>query len=1317
MIMIPRIKEGYWLKLALLVAGVALFSVLSLTHPFEKQASAASWTYCAGEGENCSFTGTKIVEYGWATFENQVWVIKKLTTKMYQLNGASVEGVRCSASEFAPVSGSMFGNYCMVSEPEPSLDVSWSASVGEGNKSVTLTFSSTETNAGTLEELKNKISVKRTDEADFTVLTPDDSVSNTTSSILGGGTIVITFQKPLMGLDNQIRIAPGALKDILGITFDSVIEINQLDENDLGNWPYVGNRGISQEASFNMSLKFVQDTPYLAYIEDTGSKLFVKKWDGSSWIPAGDESISGGTDGRVGTAFYVSTAVSGDMLYAAYADITNGFKAYVKKYDGNHWQLVGAGAVSTDRAFEMSITVSNGIPYLAYKDGANGDKLTVKKFKEGNNSWEMMGIAGFSQDPVSQISLSVYNDVPYVAYRNERPDRVNIGGTWQGMTSFSGEFKKFDTASGNWVNLGPFATGGSSTTYLTFDGGIPYVAYVDWQTGYGVTLKKYEGSSWTRVDNGTLKIGDSSNISYASFSYSEGVLYVACRLTDGTTAVKKYNGSSWISVGVSGITEGSVMANSLDVNNGIPYLANSSFTFGGDLAINRKPGVQKFLLTAPTLTGDSTSNNTESPIELTFSDLSAWRNEITEIKDGTTTISSAVYTVSPGKITFNPGVLNLGNHTITVSTRHYGDAVVSQLVQLKPVTLGADATENDVAHDIAITFPDNTAWRGAITTVKDGAITILSENYVVDSGTITFSAGVLAHGDHTITISATDYFDTSINQTVSWMPSPHLTADNTDNYAASAIDITFVDDANWRDEITAVKDGTKTVPVAKYTINAGKISFKAGALSLGSHIITVIAPNYDDAIVTQDIRVGTGDVISTDASLSNMVVDQGALTFNPLEFSYHVDMANSVTGFNLTLTKANPNQSLSVTGVTYTTSSVTGNVYVYNVSNLNVGQNPIFIDVYAQDGSSNSYVITVKRGAASLPSGPSAPSGSTSNPPPMSPINTVVTSTDGNLTLPIGKTGEVSLNKEVTISIPADASPQELKVTIDKVLDTHELVKDKEMLASPIFEILKNFTENFSKPITLTFAFNKASIASDQRAAVFYFNETNKVWVEVLGGMVKGDQITVDVNHFTKYAVFAIDREAGVLTKDPSTNIKLNFSDILGHWAESGIQQAVKGGIVTGYPDGTFKPNHTVTRAEFTVMLMNTLKPQGEGAKLNFTDNAEIGTWGQEAIALAVREGIIYGYEDGSFRPNTEITRAEMAVVIAGALGKARETDSETGFADDKHIAMWAKGSVAFMLQSGIMQGKDDNQFAPQDHATRAEAVTVLLKISAQKSK
>ncbi|BAU29821.1 putative repeat protein (TIGR02543 family) [Aneurinibacillus soli] len=324
-----------------------------------------------------------------------------------------------------------------------------------------------------------------------------------------------------------------------------------------------------------------------------------------------------------------------------------------------------------------------------------------------------------------------------------------------------------------------------------------------------------------------------------------------------------------------------------------------------------------------------------------------------------------------------------------------------------------------------------------------------------------------------------------------------------------------------------------------------------------------------------------------------------------------------------------------------------------------------------------------------------------------------VTSTDGTLTLPVGRSGEVSLQKEVTVSIPTGATDKELKITIEKLLNTQNLITDKNMLAGPIFEILKNFSENFNKPATLTFAFDKAKLSGNQTVAVCYFDEVKKEWVEVPGGKINENHITVQVDHFTKYAVFVVGQGATVPTPDMKPTI--NFSDISGHWSEANIKQAVSSGIVSGYPDGTFKPNSTVTRAEFAVMLMNTLKPQGEGAVLTFTDTAKIDAWAQKAVAQAVQAGIINGYEDGTFRPDAEITRPEMAAMIANTLGQSIKADTATGFADDKDIPTWAKGAVAAMKKLGIIEGKGTNEFAPGDKTTRAEAVTVLLKMLAHK--
>src|SRR5690606_37654603 len=119
----------------------------------------------------------------------------------------------------------------------------------------------------------------------------------------------------------------------------------------------------------------------------------------------------------------------------------------------------------------------------------------------------------------------------------------------------------------------------------------------------------------------------------------------------------------------------------------------------------------------------------------------------------------------------------------------------------------------------------------------------------------------------------------------------------------------------------------------------------------------------------------------------------------------------------------------------------------------------------------------------------------------------------------------------------------------------------------------------------------------------------------------------------------------------PATNI---FADTAGHWAESRIQEAVARGIVSGYPDGSFRPNGAVTRAEFAVMLTKGLKLSGSEAAasgLNFTDRDSIRPWAQNAIVQALQAGIISGYEDGSFRPSREVTRAEMMSMLARAAG------------------------------------------------------------------
>jgi L-asparaginase len=174
------------------------------------------------------------------------------------------------------------------------------------------------------------------------------------------------------------------------------------------------------------------------------------------------------------------------------------------------------------------------------------------------------------------------------------------------------------------------------------------------------------------------------------------------------------------------------------------------------------------------------------------------------------------------------------------------------------------------------------------------------------------------------------------------------------------------------------------------------------------------------------------------------------------------------------------------------------------------------------------------------------------------------------------------------------------------------------------------------------------------------------------------------------------------------------LKDITGNWAKASIEKAVANGIVSGYADGTFKPNQRLTRAEFTVMLMNALKLQGDGASLTFKDSNQIGKWAVNGISAAVKAGIVSGNIDGTFKPNAPITRSEMAVIIAKAMKYDVQAGSTTGFKDDNKIPKWAKGSVKATKDHAIISGRSGGVFVPNDPATRAEAVTILLKLPAK---
>lgn len=168
------------------------------------------------------------------------------------------------------------------------------------------------------------------------------------------------------------------------------------------------------------------------------------------------------------------------------------------------------------------------------------------------------------------------------------------------------------------------------------------------------------------------------------------------------------------------------------------------------------------------------------------------------------------------------------------------------------------------------------------------------------------------------------------------------------------------------------------------------------------------------------------------------------------------------------------------------------------------------------------------------------------------------------------------------------------------------------------------------------------------------------------------------------------------------------------HWAASTINAYVSRGIMSGYPDGTFRPEASVTRAEF-VKMVNSVFGYNTPAAISFPD-VSASYWGYDEIAKGVYAGYINGDESGKFNPDAPLTREEAASIICRIKGLAPNQSASSNYTDSSRIASWAAPYVGAATQFGYMQGNGDGTFNPTKALTRAEAATVLAKAESSKT-
>lgn len=180
----------------------------------------------------------------------------------------------------------------------------------------------------------------------------------------------------------------------------------------------------------------------------------------------------------------------------------------------------------------------------------------------------------------------------------------------------------------------------------------------------------------------------------------------------------------------------------------------------------------------------------------------------------------------------------------------------------------------------------------------------------------------------------------------------------------------------------------------------------------------------------------------------------------------------------------------------------------------------------------------------------------------------------------------------------------------------------------------------------------------------------------------------------------------GVSMISPVHAATLPFSDVpAGKWYTQAVQYCFEKGYVGGYEDKSFRPNNDLTRAEMAVIMNKKLGLSGS-ARNTFTD-VSAGKWYTDAVLHCVKAGIMSGYSDTRFGTSDKLTREQGAVILAKAF-QVDPLNGRTAFSDDSSISRWAVESVKAMASQKLVSGMGNNRFEPKLSLTRAQMCQII---------
>ena len=307
-------------------------------------------------------------------------------------------------------------------------------------------------------------------------------------------------------------------------------------------------------------------------------------------------------------------------------------------------------------------------------------------------------------------------------------------------------------------------------------------------------------------------------------------------------------------------------------------------------------------------------------------------------------------------------------------------------------------------------------------------------------------------------------------------------------------------------------------------------------------------------------------------------------------------------------------------------------------------------------------------------------------------------------------------SKSLSYEIPAEA----LRIALEGIAEDAQIEFNSEIV--PVEEAEQLFTDEHAAKTAKVIQFSISIKDKDGK-------EIDKV--EKFGAKIKiSIEIEREDGNPDLLAVFYINEKTGtlefvggkikdnkiIMTTDHYSKFAVieydkSFDDIENHWSKDYVKSMVAKHVIDGFEDGTYRPEDKLTRAQFAKLLVEALELDMAVDKGNFED-VGAGHWAKDYIETARQQGIIQGYGDGTFKPEQFINRSEMATTITNALKLDKNISSTVlgQFRDSLEIPSWAVEYVVPVVAEGLLVGSD-GILNPLGNVTRAEAATVIYRI------